>query len=169
MTTREAPVKTTWMQLIAVLMVALLISGCGAMVQTPAAHKYNLPGYAPDPLPLPIEDRPDTKLPPKAGAPKDLRQGETAPFNGVLIDGYLAAKYKLVMAERDRLRSQIDIDRRAYDKTHAITNGAFQDMAQRAERSWWENNKGTVGFWVGTAVGLGLAVLTVFAIDRTTK
>jgi len=42
-------------------------------------------------------------------------------------------------------------------------------MAQRAERSWWENHKGTFGFWVGTALGLGLAVLTVFAIDRTTK
>jgi hypothetical protein len=161
--------RKIWIQFIAILMVALLISGCGAMVQTPTAQKYNLPGYSPDPLPLPVEDRPDTILPPKVGAPKDVKQGEVAPFNGVLIDGYLAAKYKLVMAERDRLRSQVEIDRKAYDKTHAITNGAFQDMAQRAERSWWESNKGTLGFGVGTAVGLGLAVLTVFAIDHTTK
>lgn len=129
--------------------------------------KPTLPSYQPDPLPAPIEEREKSALPPPSGnKPVALAKDGTAPFAGILMDPYLAAKYKLIKAGRDRLRSTITTDRKAFSKSHAVTNQAFQEMAERAKRSWWENNKGTIGFWGGMIVGMGLAILAVFGVDK---
>jgi hypothetical protein len=167
-------VRSPFTKLVALLLTASILSlGCASATQ----KAPTLPLYKPDPLPPPVEDRKDTVLPPKTGKPAALvkctvKKGETAdkdcvvPYTGILVDSYLLAKYKLQKAERDRMRNQIVIDRDAYTKTHAVTNEAFQAMAERAKRSWWENNKGTVGFWGGLVVGMGLAILTVFGISK---
>jgi hypothetical protein len=149
------------------LILVLLLGGCHPLVQVPVAQKYSLPTYTPEPLPAPIETR--EKLPAKTALPYDMLQGDEAPFNGILIDAYLAMKYKLIVAERDRLRTQVAIDRKTYSQIYDLTNRSFQEMAQRAERSWWELNKGMVGFWVGTTLALGFSVLTVFALDHSAK
>jgi hypothetical protein len=151
---------------------SMILAGC-ASTQT----KISLPTYKPAPLKPPIEDRKGVKLPPKVGAPTgvmacSVEKGATAdkpckvPFSGILVDQNYAARAKLYKAERDKLRSILQTDRTAFSSTHKLHEAAVNDLAKRAQRSWWENNKGTVGFWGGLVVGMGLAVLTVFGISK---
>jgi hypothetical protein len=145
------------------LCLSVLLMGCASTKQA----KPTLPSYKPDPLPAPIEEREKSSLPkPSGNKPVAVAKDGTVPYSGILMDPYLAAKYKLIKAGRDRLRSLITTDRKAFSKSHAVTNEAFQEMAERAKRSWWENNKGTVGFWGGMIVGMALAILAVFGVDK---
>jgi hypothetical protein len=155
------------------LSVSMILAGCASAKGT----KITLPTYKPTQLKPPIEERPEVKLPPKVGAPTvvmacSVEKGATAekpckvPFNGILVDQNYAARAKLYKAERDKLRSIIQTDRTAFASTHKVHEEAINDFAKRAQRSWWENNKGTVGFWGGLVVGMGLAVLTVFGISK---
>ena len=148
------------------LLAALLVACSPAVVPT-----ATLPTYKPAPLKPPLEEEKKDILPEKEGAPTALKACDSCkvPFGGVLIDAHLAAKYKLITADRDRLRRLIEIDRRAWSRSHAVTQQAFNSMAQRVYRSWWEKYKGTLGFWAGTAVGMGLAVLSVYGVSRVQK
>jgi hypothetical protein len=150
---------------------SMIAAGCAST----KSAKIALPTYKPSALKPPIEDR--TKLPPKVGAPTvvlacTVKKGEVAakdckvPFNGILVDQNYAARAKLYKAERDKLRSIIQTDRTAFASTHTVHEEALNDLAKRAQRSWWENNKGTVGFWGGLVVGMGLAVLAVFGVSK---
>jgi len=147
----------------AMLCASILLMGCQAAVQ----KLPTLPAYEPEPLPAPIEEREKSSLPkPSGNKPVALVKDAAAPYAGILMDPYQATKYKLIKAERDRLRSTITTDRKAFSKSNAVTNVAFQDMAERARPSWWQTNKGTVGFWGGMVVGMGLAVLAVFGVTK---
>lgn len=148
---------------------ALLLSACLLTASCQATTQQSglkLPTYKPSPLKPPVEERKDTKLPPKTAAPKAVSKDQAAPFSGILIDGHLAAKYKLQKAERDTLRRIIAIDRAAFSQAHKLQEQAFNELAKRAERSWWERNKGVLGFWGGVVVGMGLAILSVYAGTR---
>jgi len=151
----------------------MILAGC-ASSQT---SKITLPTYKPAKLKPPIEDRKETKLPPKVGAPTvvmacSAKRGEAAPedckvpFNGILVDPNYAARAKLYKAERDKLRSIVQTDRNAFAATHTVHEEAINDLAKRAQRSWWENNKGTVGFWGGMVVGMALAILSVYGVSK---
>jgi len=100
------------------------------------------------------------------------KKGEAAtqdcsvPFNGILIDQNYAARAKLYKAERDTLRTMISADRVAFSATHKLHEEAINELARRADRSWLERHKGTLGFWGGLTLGMGLAVLTVFGISK---
>ena len=155
------------------LSLSMILVGC-VSTQLP---QITLPTYKPTPLKPPIEDRPEVKLPDKVGAPVvvmacSVEKGQVAgepckvPFSGILIDQHLAAKYKLQSAERDTLRITVETDRTAFSSTHKIHEAMVNDLAQRAQRSWWEGNKGTVGFWGGMIVGMGLAVIAVFGVTK---
>lgn len=155
------------------LSVSMILAGCASTQQA----QIQLPTYKPDPLKPPIEDRPDVKLPAKVGAPTvvmacSVEKGQVAaetckvPFNGILIDQHSAAKYKLQATERDTLRNIVQADRTAFAATTTVHEEAVNDLAKRAERSWWENNKGTVGFWGGLVVGMGLAIVAVFGVTK---
>ncbi len=153
------------------LSLCMVTAGCASTKGT----QITLPTYKPDKLKPPIEDR--TKLPAKVGAPTvvmacSAKKGEVAPadckvpFNGVLVDQNYAARAKLYKAERDKLRSIIETDRSAFASTHKVHEEAVNDLAKRAQRSWWENNKGTVGFWGGMIIGMGLAILSVYGVSK---
>jgi hypothetical protein len=170
MTRRPSP---TTRALALVLSLCMILAGCASTQKT----KIALPTYKPSPLKPPIEERPEVKLPPKVGAPAvvmacSVEKGQTAtetckvPFNGILIDQHLAAKYKLQATERDTLRTIVQTDRAAFASTHQVHEDAINDLAEKAKRSWWENNKGTVGFWGGMIVGMGLAVIAVFGVTK---
>lgn len=170
MTRRPSPATRA---LALALSLCMILAGC-ASTQTP---KITLPTYKPTPLKPPVEEREGVKLPPKVGAPTvvmacSVEKGQTAtetckvPFNGILIDQHLSAKYKLQSAERDTLRTIVQTDRAAFASTHQVHEDAINDLAARAQRSWWENNKGTVGFWGGMIVGMGLAVIAVFGVTK---
>jgi hypothetical protein len=170
MTRRPSPATKA---LALMMALSLMVAGCAST----KLDRIVLPTYKPTQLKAPIEERPDVKLPSKVGAPTAIMactvaKGQVAaeicqvPFNGILIDQHLAAKYKLQVAERDTLRTIVETDRAAFASTHQIHEAAINDMAQRAQRSWWENNKGTVGFWGGMIVGMGLAVIAVFGVTK---
>ncbi|NIT77385.1 MAG: hypothetical protein GWO44_10975 [Thermoplasmata archaeon] len=153
------------------LSLCMVTAGCASTKAT----KITLPTYKPAKLKPPIEDR--TKLPPKKGAPTvvtacSAKKGEVAPadcqvpFNGILVDQNYAARAKLYKAERDKLRSIVETDRSAFASTHKVHEEAINDLAKRAQRSWWENNKGTVGFWGGMVIGMGLAILAVYGVSK---
>jgi len=167
--------------LAATLCLSILLAGCASSQK---ATTIKLPTYQPAPLKPPIEERPEVKLPAKTGAPTPLlqcgppkcRRDDTTKkwvcdaqptcsvkFSGILIDGHLAARYKLQAAERDKLRAIIATDRQAYSASHKVVESAFNDLAKQAERSWWERNKGTFGFWGGMVIGMGFAILAVWA------
>lgn len=176
------PQKSPFSRCLAVMLsLCTCLAGC-ASSQKPETIK--LPSYTPAPLKPPIEEREGVKLPPKAGPPTPLLQCSppackqdaatkkwicdaeptcTVKFSGILIDGYLAAKYKLQATERDTLRSIIATDRQAFAASHKVIETGFNDLAKKAERSWWELNKGTFGFWGGMAIGMGFAILAVWA------
>jgi len=156
--------KSTTRALALLLSACLLTASCRATTQQSAQIK--LPTYKPAPLKPPVEERKDTTLPAKTGAPKALAKDQAAPFNGILIDGHLAAKYKLQKAERDTLRRIIAIDRAAFSQAHKLQEQAFNDLVKKAQRSWWDRNKGVLGFWGGVVVGMGLAILSVYAGTR---
>lgn len=141
---------------------------CSTACRT-TAPIVTLPAYVPTPLQEPIEQREASSLPPKTAPPAPVEKDQASPFSGIVIDAHLAAKYKLITAERDYLRKVIEIDQMALAKSQHVTNQAFTDMAQRAQRSWWEDNKGTVGFWVGAVLGMGITMLVVYGVHQTTK
>lgn len=138
-----------------VLWLALWL-GCSTAAQKPCV---TTPGYNPDPLPPPAETTAD--LPKKTGEPMALEAGTAAPFTGVLLDTYLVGKYKVIVAERDRMRSQILIERHARAQVQSYYDAALGEALKRAERSWWERN----GTWVGVVAGVLLT--SVLAIGLT--
>lgn len=159
--------KTTTVAITALLVAQMMIVGCRA---TSSSSKPTLPAYKPDPLKAPIEVREAKKLPPRTGnQPVQVKKDQPAPFAGILMDGYLAAKYKLIKAERDKLRTIIQIDRTAQGRVHKVMNDAFDEMVRRAKRGWWERNKGTIGFWGGLVIGTFTTVLTVYGVSKASK
>ncbi len=163
------------------LSLSMLLAGCATSKKT---TKIQLPRYKPAALKPPIEQRKGVKLPAKTGSPTGLvkcgppkcKQDDTTKkwicdteptcavkFSGLLIDPHLAAQYKLQKAERDTLRTIVTADRQAFSASHQVVEGAFNDLAKRVVRSWWERNKGTFGFWGGMTLGMGFAILAVWA------
>jgi hypothetical protein len=144
----------TYRGLLCLLLVVLL--GCSGVAQKPCV---TTPAFTPEPLPAPAETTAD--LPKKTGEPTALEMGAAAPFTGVLLDTYLVGKYKVISAERDRMRAQLLIERHARAQVQAYYDAALGDALKRAERSWWERN----GTWVGVAAGVLLT--SVLAIGLT--
>lgn len=134
----------------------IVLLGCSSVTQKPCV---TTPTFTPEPLPAPAETTAD--LPKKTGEPVALDAGTAAPFTGVLLDTYLVGKYKVIVAERDRMRAQILIERHARAQVQAYYDAALTDALKRTERSWWERN----GTWVGVVAGVLLT--SVLAIGLT--
>ena len=133
----------TYRALLCLLLAVLL--GCAGVTQKPCV---TTPAFTPDPLPPPVETT--AELPKKTGEPTALEAGTAAPFTGVLLDTYLVGKYKVIVAERDRLRAQILIERNARALVQSYYDAALTVAQKRAERSWWERN----GTWMGVVAGV---------------
>lgn len=170
--------KNPTMKMIALLL-SLTLTTIGCVTST-ASTKAKLPVYKPDPLPSPIEDRVDTVLPKKVGAPTgvvkcSVAKGETAlvscsvPFTGVLIDSYLLAKYRLQKVERDKLRVQILAERGARTQVQNYYNTMLADAVERAKRGWWERNNGWVGVIGGAMFTAALAIGLAFGNSESRK
>jgi hypothetical protein len=153
----------------------LLIPDCnflGACVSSQTTRvaeiTKKLPTYKVEDLPPPVESRPTTALPPKTDAPQAVQQGQSVPFTGVLIDNHLAAKYKLIQAERDRWRATIVAERKARAEVQNYYNKTLaKSLAELdKQRSWFERNKGLIGFVVGTLFASAMAIGLAFAINE---
>jgi hypothetical protein len=85
-----------------------------------------------------------------------------------LIDNHLAAKYKLIQAERDRWRATIVAERKARAEVQNYYNKTLaKSLAELdKQRSWFERNKGLIGFVVGTLFASAMAIGLAFAINE---
>jgi hypothetical protein len=71
-----------------------------------------------------------------------------------------------IKAERDRRRKELEIERkkaliqkRIYESTIDHLKGKLDQRS-----SWWEQNKGLLGFAIGTTVGMAIVVGIVYAL-----
>lgn len=136
---------------------SILLSGCFSAPK-PETILKDLPTYQPTALQEPIEKREADTLPEKTGQPTALSSGVAAPFTGILIDGYLLSKYKLIVSERDKLRELITIERESRSGVQSYLNKIIADALSKSHPTWWDENKGWVGFVGGVVAASALAI-----------
>lgn len=142
-----------------VLILVLFVSSCG--IPTP---KPVLAPYQAQPLARPIEER--EPLPRGEEQAAGLLVGEKAPFDGVVLSERLAAKFRLIKAERDTLRELLAIERQAAQRRHELVNQALTDMHQRAQRSWLERHAGSLGIYSGFVLGAATCILITYGLRQ---
>lgn len=152
---------------VTMIVFVVLVAACAG--NQPNQTLSQLPAYKVEKLDPPTEEKNAAKLPPKQGKPTALDKDSKAPFVGILIDSYLLAKYKMIQAERDRLRSWITIERTARGDVQALMNRVLVDALARSELGWWERNKGLIGFAVGVIAASALAIGLTAGLDHVQR
>lgn len=137
----------------------ILFLGCST-----STHKPLIPEYTPPKMEQVIEIR--EPLPEGAEKAVALLKDEICPWDGVLLTERLATKYRLIRAERDKLRTVLEIERDAFSQKHKLMTQAVTDMYERAKESenWWVRNKGILGAVGGFIVAAGTYILLTFAV-----
>jgi hypothetical protein len=118
-------------------------------------------------------------LPPTPGDAVDVAEGETAPFDGILLDETLAFSASELRVAYDEVYQLAASNQRALKTVVAIQENELmradkvidQKEAQLREirDSWWEKHKLSVGIVAGVIIGIGgtVAVGKVWAeIDK---
>lgn len=100
-----------------------------------------------------------------------LREGDAAPFSGVLLldDDYRELKIKeneLVLTQKDLsiANKRLEGSEKNYLKMKGVAEECAADLEKISEDSpsWYES----VEFWIGTVVGAGLAIATAYTINE---
>lgn len=142
------------------LAVAATLSGCGA------AAVASVPARTlPDPLvATSLPDRPDTEeIPPEEDWALSVDDYEVAPGDrrsGVLLSDAKARRAARFRVSYDELRALYEVDIRTWGRErdifeHALTDADAEVARLRvaAQRSFWEQNDGTIGLVVGLILG----------------
>lgn len=143
------------------VLIVLLFLGVGCGTTTP---KLVLAPYQAQPVARPIEER--EPLPKGDELATGVLAGEKVPFDGVMLSERLAAKLRLIKAERDTLREWLAIERQAAQRRHELVNQALTDMHQRAQRSWLERHAGTLGVYSGFVLGAATCILITYGLKE---
>ncbi len=145
----------------------VLLIGCGGAVPVHFAGIKD-PSFK-------VEDR---KLPPRPDekpipAGKDwvvpLAKDKLAPKDGVLISAEKAVRAAKYKERYNEIRSLYDLDRHVWRSTRVIqeaqrkqANQVIKDLTP----SWWQRNKGVLGWTSGTVIGAAMTILVVYGVDK---
>jgi len=112
----------------------------------------------------PIEQR-ENYLP---GKSQVVDVGTPAPYKGIVIDQDKAAYYIAVKAERDRRLQELEAARTKAAIQQLIADSTIDHLKAKAlsQNTWWEQNKGLVGFGIGTTVGMAIIVGLLYGLTR---
>ena len=112
----------------------------------------------------PIEERENYK----PGKSQVIKKDTPAPENGILIDQDKAAYYVAVKAERDRRLKELEAARKNAAIKQVIYESTIEHLKAKAlaQSTWWEQNKGLVGFGIGVTVGMAIIVGLVYGLTR---
>jgi hypothetical protein len=104
----------------------------------------------------------------KEGTSSVIKKDVVAPHSGILIDGDKAAYYVAVKAERDRRRKELEAARKNLEIQRIIHKSTLEhvEAKQKAHNTWWERNKGLMGFAIGTTVGMAIVVGVMYALTK---
>jgi len=141
--------------------------GCASVkippVKTFEAAKAEVEKRGPQ-ITKPIEERENYK----PGKSQVIKKEVPAPHKGILIDGDKAAYYVAVKAERDRRRKELEAARKNAAIKQVIYESTIEHLKAKAlaRGTWWEQNKGLVGFGIGVTVGMAIIVGLVYGLTR---
>lgn len=157
------------MKIVAIIVLVLIV-GCSASTQVPQYSTISDKQYVEN---KPLPSRPDTE---KIPADKDwvipLPAGKAAQQDGVLLSPDKAARAKLWQEDYNAIRNLYEIDRQVWQQHRIVYNERLaQANAEIARRSpsWWDENKGTLGWVGGFLMGAATSVAIVYAIDHVQK
>jgi hypothetical protein len=95
---------------------------------------------------------------------------------GILMSQEMTMRAARLKVAYDEMRGLYEVDlqtmdreREVYERHLKAADDEIADWKQKARRSWWENNKGTVGLVVGVVTGAALTIGIAAAIDQATE
>jgi len=100
-----------------------------------------------------------------------LREGDVAPFSGVLLldDDYRELKIKeseLLLAQKDLeiAKKRFEASEKSYLEMKEVAEecAANLDKINKESPAWYES----VEFWIGAVVGAGLAIATAYSVNE---
>lgn len=117
-----------------------------------------------------LPDPPDAKpIPKDKDWVKPLPAGQTHDKGGVLISPEKAARAKKWQDAYKNLRSLYELDRQIMGQHRIIYEerlGLANKEIKRNSPSWWDENKGTMGWVVGFVAGAAATIGIVYAVDE---
>jgi succinate dehydrogenase flavin-adding protein (antitoxin of CptAB toxin-antitoxin module) len=95
---------------------------------------------------------------------------------GILMSQEMTMRAARLKVAYDEMRGLYEVDLRTMDREREIyerhlkaADDEIADWKQKARRSWWELNQGTVGLVVGVVTGAALTIGIAAAIDQATE
>jgi len=112
----------------------------------------------------PIEQREDYK----PGKSQVVQKDAPAPYKGIIIDETKATYYVAVKAERDRRLKELEAARKNAAIKEVIYESTISHLKAKAlsQGTWWEQNKGLVGFGLGVTIGMAIVIGLVYGLTR---
>jgi hypothetical protein len=148
----------------------LFAFGCGAA--TPVVQ------YKPIPEKQYVETRDLPEAPDAKPIPKDkdwvkaLPAGTTHDENGVLLSPEKAVRAKLWKISYKSLLELYGLDRQIFGQHRIIYDERLKQANKEIHRlspSWWDENKGTMGWATGFIAGAAATIAIVYAVDEVQK
>lgn len=152
--------RSVWLSCFSVL----LLSGCIKPTDTkvPSYEEAKLTAQKEAPfVSPPIEERYKLKCLDK---PVVVQKTDAIPFTGLLFTNDRAECLRAQIAERDRLREELEAERLKGKAKEIITTAALQRSVELSRQSWWDRHGGTVLFSVGAAIGMAITISILYAV-----
>jgi hypothetical protein len=96
--------------------------------------------------------------------PVAVTKAANVPYTGVLFTNDRAECLRAQVAERDRVRTDLEAERLKARTKEIIANAALQRIAEQSKRSWWDNYGGGVLFSTGAAIGMAIVIGVLYAV-----
>lgn len=145
---------------------SLLLVGCAKPKKTklPTYEEARQQALKEAPYTLkPIELRSSLKCDEK---PTPVHQQDilNLPYSGLLFTEKRAECLRAQIAERDRLRAELEAERLRARTKEIINDAAYKRLAEETKSSWWDKNGGNILFASGAAVGMAIVLGVMYAI-----
>jgi hypothetical protein len=150
-----------------VALVLLFVIGCGAatpVIQYPAmAEKQRVEEKE---LPAPPDAEP---IAPEDDWTKAMKPGDSTDKAGVLLSPGKAARAKKWQDGYLNLRSLYELDRKIWQQHRIVYEERISSANAEIKRlspSWWDENKGTLGWAGGFLMGAAATIAIVYGLDN---
>jgi hypothetical protein len=153
------------MKIIAAILIVCI--GCGASTPVPQFAGVSEKQYVEN---KPLPARPDAeKIPADQDWTRPLPAGQCTKEDGVLLSPAKAARAKLWQEDDIGIRATYELDKQiwqqhriVYDERIAQANAEIK----RRSPSWWDENKGTLGWAGGFLMGAATTIAIVYGLDH---
>jgi hypothetical protein len=86
------------------------------------------------------------------------------PHSGLLFSAKKAECLQAQIAERKRLRTELEAERLRARTKQIINDAAYKRLAEETRSTWWDRNGGSALFATGAAVGMAIVLGVMYAI-----